>query len=292
MKEVLYSILACPDCKTNLIYDESVKQFECIACRKKYEFYNDTPVFFSQYSEALKSSGENFYNKKDLPEKSGMLKKFARKITAISNISTGPTLHDSLKDEYVFHSSEDSLILNLGSGIDNIIKKNNIIDFDISPHPNTDAVGDGHYLPFLSESFDGVWMCAVIEHLKNPFQVAAEIFRVLKPGGFVLAGAPFLYHIHGSPHDYFRFTDSGLKSVFNQFKSIECGPTHTLPTGTLIEMTAQYFTLFTEQRSFIFAIRHFVKLILLPFKLLDYILKRKPRAKILSGGFVYLGTKE
>lgn len=291
MKDQLIDKLACPDCKANVLYIDKTRQFECTSCKARFSFYNETPVMFSKHSQGIKISGENYYEKDDAPTKSDKIKGKIRKICDLLNVSVGPTLHDKLRDDNIFNAPQDSIILNLGSGTSNIIMKDNIINFDIFPHPNTDVSGDGHCLPFLSDSFEGVWVCAVLEHLENPFQVASEIYRVLKPGGFVLVGAPFMYHLHGSPHDYFRYTDSGLRSVFKNFKEIECGPTHTLPTGTVIEILSQYFSLFTNNKIVVFGISQLVKFLLLPFKLLDLYLKRKSKAKVLSGGFVFLGKK-
>jgi 2-polyprenyl-6-hydroxyphenyl methylase/3-demethylubiquinone-9 3-methyltransferase len=45
------------------------------------------------------------------------------------------------------------------------------------------VVGVGEALPFPGESFDVVVCCDVLEHVENVERVAAEIGRVLKPGG-------------------------------------------------------------------------------------------------------------
>lgn len=253
--------------------------------------HGDIPLLFSRYSHAIVDSGAKFYEKRNVPAKESRLKKAVRCLSRFSSLSVGETLHDKLKSKYIHNSSPDSIVLNLGSGIDNIIMKNNVINFDIFPHPNTDVSGDGHFLPFLSDSFDGVWVCAVLEHLHNPFHVASEIYRVLKPGGFVLVGAPFMYHLHGSPHDYFRYTDSGLRSVFSRFKEIECGPTHTMPTGTLIEMISQYWSIYFDNKKVSSGVRLLIRFILSPFKFLDFYLRKKSKRSILSGGFVFFGRK-
>lgn len=39
-------------------------------------------------------------------------------------------------------------------------------------------------MPFSDESFDAVYVNAVLEHVGDPDRAIAEIFRVLKPGGF------------------------------------------------------------------------------------------------------------
>ncbi len=53
--------------------------------------------------------------------------------------------------------------------------------------------GDLRTLPFLGHVFDGYWSFGVIEHDYYGFQeIAREMFRVLKPGGFLFMTVPAL----------------------------------------------------------------------------------------------------
>ena len=65
-------------------------------------------------------------------------------------------------------------------------------------------------LPFADASFDTVLLLEVLEHVADARGVLAEISRVLKPGAVLLISVPFLYPIHDAPHDYLRFTPSGI----------------------------------------------------------------------------------
>lgn len=56
------------------------------------------------------------------------------------------------------------------------------------------VVGDGESLPFDDESFDVVFSIYVLEHVADPASFAAEIKRVLKPGGVVLSITPNKWH--------------------------------------------------------------------------------------------------
>jgi len=117
-------------------------------------------------------------------------------------------------------------VLNLGSGVgqfDHYLSKNiKTINLDISfSKKNLQVIADAHFLPFKSDCLDIVYSIAVLEHVRKPWIVADEIFRVLCPGGHVVLELPFLNVIHDE-HDYFRFTDSGIRSLFdsNRFEVV------------------------------------------------------------------------
>lgn len=74
-----------------------------------------------------------------------------------------------------------------------------------------DVVGDAGALPFRTAGVDAVVCTEVIEHVSEPAALLAEAHRVLKPGGALLLSAPFTWHLHDEPHDYWRFTEYGLR---------------------------------------------------------------------------------
>jgi SAM-dependent methyltransferase len=78
-------------------------------------------------------------------------------------------------------------------------------------HPEVDVLFDatGEY-PFGDGSFDTVFCCSVLEHAKEPWRAFSEIWRVLAPGSTAIVSVPFVFYLHGQPHDYYRFTRYGL----------------------------------------------------------------------------------
>ena len=77
------------------------------------------------------------------------------------------------------------------------------------------VIGDLENLDFVDDdSVDCVLLLQVLEHLRKPDRVAAELSRVLKPGGLIFLGVPMGQSLHQVPHDYLRFTPFGIRELF------------------------------------------------------------------------------
>lgn len=88
---------------------------------------------------------------------------------------------------------------------------------DIAPEPGVDVVlVPGEQLPFEDEAFDTLLCTQVLEHVADLDQILSEMLRVLAPGGLLLVSAPFLFNLHGAPHDYRRFTEYGLAGLLEE----------------------------------------------------------------------------
>ena len=105
------------------------------------------------------------------------------------------------------------LVLDCGAGLRHTDYAH-VVNYEIVPYDSTDVLGVAEQLPFADGTFDAVLSLNVLEHVKDPFQAAREIMRVLKPGGELFAVAPFLQPLHGYPHHYYNMTAQGLMNLF------------------------------------------------------------------------------
>ena len=89
-----------------------------------------------------------------------------------------------------------------------------------------DVVGDVEKLPFNNSSFDVILCTQVLEHASSPLALVDEIYRTLKPHGFLFLSTHGVWPVHAAPFDFWRWTDSGLKKMLERFsivKIYECG---------------------------------------------------------------------
>ncbi len=114
-----------------------------------------------------------------------------------------------------------------------------LAESDIAFGPRTNVILDAHDIPFEDGTFDAVVAQALFEYVIDPFHVAAEIHRVLRPRGWVYAESPFMQQVHGGPYDFFRFTHLGHRRLFRMFdeewSGVACGP------GMALSWSYRYF---------------------------------------------------
>jgi SAM-dependent methyltransferase len=73
------------------------------------------------------------------------------------------------------------------------------------------------------ESFDIVVSSDVFEHIDRPWLAAAEIARILKPGGLAITHTLFSWRNHPCPIDYWRFSKECLEFLFADLECLETG---------------------------------------------------------------------
>lgn len=67
--------------------------------------------------------------------------------------------------------------------------------------------------PLASDAYDTVLLSDVLEHLPDPRAVMREAHRIMAPDGALILTVPFMYPLHETPYDYYRYTEFGLREL-------------------------------------------------------------------------------
>ncbi len=113
----------------------------------------------------------------------------------------------------------DGRILDIGgstkSGYQELIQgEHTFVTANINADYGADLIFDAEQpWPCKDNEFDAVLFINVLEHLYDYRMAFSEAARVTKAGGKVVGVIPFMFNVHGSPNDYFRYTRSALERI-------------------------------------------------------------------------------
>ena len=218
----------CPVCQSELIFNN--QQFECTntQCQTHFPVVDGIPVFINE-SNSIFTIGD-FLNHQsttfNLKPKS-KIKQLVTKLLPEIDVNVKTKKNYEKFAEQIQKQNENPKILViggsiLGKGMEAIlsIPSIEIISSDVSFGPYTALICDAHDLPFEDNSFDGVIVQAVLEHVVDPNRCVSEIYRVLKDNGLVYAETPFMQQVHMGRYDFTRFTHLGHRRLFRKFEEI------------------------------------------------------------------------
>ncbi len=117
-------------------------------------------------------------------------------------------------------------------------------DFAMQANPDT-VYYEGDTFPFADATFDNLFHTEVLEHVIDYQSFLGECHRVMKPGAPLLLSVPFQARFHFIPHDYWRFTPSGLQAILEEagFRSVRVEPRGTDVTVALYKSVAVFYRL-------------------------------------------------
>lgn len=124
--------------------------------------------------------------------------------------------------------SKTAVLLDIGSGQNPPYhslfkdKVGRIISCD--PFAPAEIQSRAENIPLPDGSVDYVISTAVLEHVKNPFLVAAEIKRLLKSDGQAFISTHGVWPLHKAPVDCWRFLPDGFRELFKDFRKITIIP--------------------------------------------------------------------
>lgn len=113
-------------------------------------------------------------------------------------------------------------IIDIGGDYESSYKKfwknsEKIVSLNISAQAKPDIVHNLEKpLPIENESYNNVLLINVLEHIYNYKGLLRESARIIKKNGTLIIAVPFLFPIHPSPDDFWRFSEDALKLEISQ----------------------------------------------------------------------------
>lgn len=182
-------------------------------------------------------------------------------------------------------------ILVIGSGNVRYPDSGDFVYSDVAITAGVSLIADAHDLPFSNNAFDMVVAVAVLEHVANPQRVVEEIWRVLKPRGYVYAVTPFLQPVHMGAYDFTRFTHLGHRRLFRMFSEEASGL--ALGPASVLASSIRSLLISLSANKMYRRLANLTGLILsIPLKYIDYIARKNPAALDGAGGVYFFGRKE
>ena len=177
--------------------------------------------------------------------------------------------------------SPDRQILNVGCG-GRVYRPASEVRVDVAVRSSVDVVADAHRLPFREETFPTCLLVEVLEHLSNPDEAVQEIHRVTAPGGKLILTTRFIFPLHSVPHDYFRYTEFGLRHLLRNWTDVKLRAQHDWYSTFLVLFVRN----FSEESPIAKVFFPVVVVITYAFWLLRPIFSKIPLNYITSGYFV------
>ncbi len=172
---------------------------------------------------------------------------------AMRRLHRGPSRVRRESNVWLRHhtSSIQGDVLSIGTGTDEDGEGGKYRDYfkacssyttsDFSGEFHCDLILDIRSMPEVQDSsFDCVFCNSVLEHVDDYLSALKEITRILKPAGILLLGLPFRQPLHKAPHDYWRFTEEGIRYLLqDDYEILEMAPMDNsvldFPSAHLVE---------------------------------------------------------
>ena len=90
------------------------------------------------------------------------------------------------------------------------------VETSLHDQSQVDVFYDGENIPFDEGEFDIIFSTEVMEHVPDPEKYLSEIHRVLMKDGIAVLTVPFFVPLHEVPHDYYRYTEFGLRHLISK----------------------------------------------------------------------------
>lgn len=296
----LGKLLACPNCKMPTL-TKNQQTIACEKCGESYSMFFDTPVLIKSdspihdwYKPKLDSAPATNRGFKELLT---VLYRLLKPEDRVWSIKSKKALQGLLEEKNP--DVDGNNVVLFGAGFESVYKSilkpyKNIIRMGLASRSDVEFFSDICDIPLVTDGLDLIFSSSILEHVYDPEQAVKEMFRVLKPGGYVYAEIPFMRSYHMMPVDYQRYTISGIEELFKRHgftlinKGICSGP-FTASVLFLIDLCGSFLS-FNKYIKAISVVT--LSLILHPIKYLDRFFEHSPWANNCACNFYYVGRKE
>jgi SAM-dependent methyltransferase len=186
-------ILGCPRCLGDL--GAAASCWQCVGCGSRFPERRGIPVF-THGGEIIQSR----------------------------LLEVHPTNPNAEDQTAIIMDPANALVLDLGAGNPRPSEHHpNVVFHEWAHYAHTDVVSVCERLPYREGVFHAVISKATFEHVARPWEMADEVYRVLKPGGLVHVDTAFMQPLHADPHHFFNMTQNGVREIFRRFTLVRCG---------------------------------------------------------------------
>lgn len=147
------------------------------------------------------------------------------------------------------------------------------LEYDVLVKP--DVTWNGISMPFEDNSFETVIATEVLEHCPDPELVMGEMNRVLKKGGIFFFTVPFIWNLHETPYDEYRYTPFSLE---RHLKSAGFENIKIKATGGWHASLAQMLGLWVRRSPITKTKRRLLSVMLKP--IIGYLIKKDNKNKV------------
>lgn len=286
-KEAVIDVLRCPKSGAELKRNGTYMVAENEA-RTSYAIVEGYPVLVD-YDDSIIKESIGASSSIDRPSYSGW-KRLLKKVASPDKRSTANNVSEFVKLVKDMNDQPRVLIVaggSIGQGMQALYddRQVQLVGFDIYGSEHVQFIGDAHKIPLPDNYFEGVILQAILEHVLEPRQVVSEVSRVLKKGGIVYAETPFLQHVHEGAYDFTRFTESGHRYLFKDYRLIKSGASAGAGTQALWSVDFLFRGLFRSR-----AAGQLFKLLFFWLRYLDRYIPQSYSVDAASGVF-FLGEK-